>query len=419
MQRSTWTRAVLLAVVTAAAPATGGADTTLPSNAAGSEAASTLKVQIAADDQALWREVKEGRFTKHSFAEAALLASGVTDPDRRAAYLLRLDVLEQAARQGLASAQTSFERAEKLLAWLHGPSRPLEKYVAKQTDLSVLLDSGTYNCVSSAVLYNVLGRRLGLDLRAVEVSDHAYSVLYDGDKSADVETTTGRGFNPLRDRKAAEELREKTGFVYIRERHKNQRREIDEAGLVAAIYYNHGVLLFGQGRYREALAASVCALNLDSEAFAAKSAHASLARWTVDLTRQGRLAEAVTVLDDAGAMIRNPAAVKKVTYAVYDIAAQDLFKQADWRGAIALYDTALERLPGDRHLAKNQQAAWDGWARGYIEAGKWAEAIDIYRKALERHRGNRAFLNNIKYCEQQAKQARATEAGCRPTERDP
>jgi hypothetical protein len=69
-------------------------------------------------------------------------------------------------------------------------------------------------------------------------------------------------------------------------------------------------------------------------------------------------------------------------------------------------------MPGDRHLAKNQQAAWDGWARGYIEAGKCAEAIDIYRKALERYPGNRAFLNNIKYCEQQASRRRPRKRGC-------
>jgi tetratricopeptide (TPR) repeat protein len=414
MPASRWGRAALLSIaILAVAPRGATAQPVDAGGAAGVAASPGVTIRIAAEDQALWNDAKAGRFTKQSFAEAALLASGVRDPAERAGYLRRLDALEQQARQALGGAQTPFERGEKLLAWLHGESRPLAKYVETQTDLSVLLDTGTYNCVSSAVLYNLLGRRLGLDVRAVEVSDHAFSVLYDGGKSADVETTTALGFNPSRDRKASGQSGGQAGSVYIRERHKNQRRPIDEVGLVAAMYFNHGVLEFREGRYAEALAASVCAMNLDPDAFAAKQAYASLARWTVGLAREGRLEEAVRVLDEAGAMINNPAAVKKVTWGVYDAAARDLFTQADWPRAIALYGKALERLPGDRHLEKNQQAAWDGWARGYMESREWAKAIDVYRDALKTYPRNRSFLNNIKYCEQEMNQSRPLGAGCR------
>jgi tetratricopeptide (TPR) repeat protein len=411
---SRWGRAALLAIfILVVAPGGATAQPVDPGAEAGGGTSSAVTIRIAAEDRALWSDVNAGRFTKQSFAEAALLASGVRDPAERAGYLRRLEALEQQARQAVAGARTPFERGEKLLLWLHGESRPLAKYVETQTDLSVLLDTGTYNCVSSAVLYNLLGRRLGLDLRAVEVSDHAFSVLYDGEKSADVETTTRLGFNPSRDRKASGQSGERAGPVYIRERHKNQRRLIDEAGLVAAIYFNHAVLKFREERYAEALAASVCAMNLDPDAFAAKQAYASLARWTVGLAREGRLEEAVRVLDEAGAMINNPAGVKKVTWGVYDAAARDLFEQADWPGAIALYDEALKRLPGDRHLEKNQQAAWDGWGRGYIESGQWAKAIGVYRDALKTYPKNRAFLNNIKYCEQKMNQPRPAVAECR------
>ena len=390
---------LLVAVLTTAAcgPDAAGAEdgTTVPASA-------TPAIRIPAEDRALWANVQGGRFTALSLAEAALLASGVTDPGRRAPYLGRLDALEQQARGALAGAQTPFERGEKLLVWLHGPSRPLQKYVETQTDLSVLLDTGTFNCVSSAVLYNVLGRRVGLDVRAVEVSDHAFSIVYDGDKSADVETTTPHGFNPLRDRKAAAALRDQTGYAYIPERHKHQRREIDEAGLVAAIYFNHGVMASREKRFGDALVASINALNLDPDAFAAKAAHAALARWTADLARQGRLEEAVGVLDEARGMINNPLAMKKVTWAVYDIAAHDLITRRDWQGAVALYVKALQRLPGDSHLARNERAAWDGWARECFEAGKWAEAIGVYSKALERYPRDRTLLNNKRYCEQQS-----------------
>jgi hypothetical protein len=104
-----------------------------------------------------------------------------------------------------------------------------------------VLDTGLFNCVSSAVIYNILGSRLGLNLRAVEVPDHVFSVLYEGARHGDVETTTGAGFNPARDRFRVSRLLRETGFVYIPESHPEERREVGEAGLVAIIYYNHGV----------------------------------------------------------------------------------------------------------------------------------------------------------------------------------
>src|SRR5262245_8713011 len=167
-----------------------------------------IKLVLPAVEQALLDDVKGGIFVKQSFAEAALLASGVIEADKRKAYLDRIAGLESQAKQAIAGAKTSVEKGEKLLAWIYGPGGPIgpigpgkqKKYAAGQTSFSVLLDTGKYNCASATLLYNVIGRRLGLDLRAIEVSDHVFSILYDGKEHADVETTTPRGFNPIRDK---------------------------------------------------------------------------------------------------------------------------------------------------------------------------------------------------------------------------
>ena len=201
------------------------------------QASSSLKITIPPDEADLFADVKNRRFSKWSFDEAALLASGITDAGKRKAYLSKLDNLETGARAAVSAAKTAFEKGEKLLTWLHGKDGPLGKgYAAQQTDLSVILDSGTFNCVSFATLYNVLGRRLGLDVRAIEVPDHAFSILYDGTNNADVETTTSSGFNPARDQAAQEQFEKRTGFRYIADSHRDQRREIREAGLVAIVY---------------------------------------------------------------------------------------------------------------------------------------------------------------------------------------
>ena len=124
-----------------------------------------------------------------------LLAAGVSDELRRSEYAKRLDALVAEARKAGASAGGPLDRGDKLLRWLH--DGPLAKgYASKQSSLAVVLDEGKFNCVSSAVLFNDLACRLGLDARAVEVPDHAFSIVYHDGRHADVETTTARRLQP-------------------------------------------------------------------------------------------------------------------------------------------------------------------------------------------------------------------------------
>src|SRR5207244_2408761 len=98
---------------------------------------------------------------------------------------------------------------------------------------------------------NVLALRLGLDARAIEVPDHAFSIVYDDTRHADVETTVAVGFELGRDRAARRQFRNRTGFVYVPDRHPELRRELREAGLVALVYYNHAVAALRKGRHQE------------------------------------------------------------------------------------------------------------------------------------------------------------------------
>ena len=303
---------------------------------------SSLDVSISRDEAALFADVKDGKFNKWSYGEAALLASGVTDAEKRKGYLKRLDALEGQARKAVAGAKTAFEKGEKLLAWLHGENGPLTKgYASGQTDLSGILDTGTFNCVSSAVLYNVLGRSLELDVRAIEVPDHAFSILYEGTRHADVETTTAGGFDPARDEAAQVKLKETTGFRYIADSNRDQRREVGEAGLVAIIYYNHGVTLTQEKRHHEALLAYFRAMSLDREfASAVKNALASLANWSGELAGEGKFEAAHNVLA-----------------------------------------AGLDLAPKDALLLHNRKAVWGQWAEAASKAGKDDEAADILRRA--------------------------------------
>ena len=96
-----------------------------------------------------------------SLERAALLASGL-NPDRIGPYASRLARIveetgseaEKAAGAPTASATT---KAESVLKFLH--ENLLRAYREDATTLDGILDSGLYNCVSSAVLYMIAARK--------------------------------------------------------------------------------------------------------------------------------------------------------------------------------------------------------------------------------------------------------------------
>lgn len=301
---------------------------------------SALEIAVTGDERAMFARAQAGRLDPRGFAEAALLASGVTDATQRAGYLKRLDKLEQGARAALATAGSPFAKGGALLQWLH--QGPMAKgYVASQTDLSTVLDTGTFNCVSSATLYNCLALRLGLDARAIEVPTHAFSIVYEGSRHVDVETTTPDGFGPARDPAIVARFEQATGFRYIHDIHRDQRREVEEAGLAAIIYYNHGVGLADAKRYHEALLAFFRAMSLDPEfASAVKGGLGVLAKWGAELAEGGRPEAALEVIE-----------------------------------------TGLALAPRDAALVNQRLWVWQRWSEGEIDVGRTDEALAILERA--------------------------------------
>lgn len=304
------------------------------------EKSSPASLAVSDDEKRAFQNAKSGRLDATAFAEVALLASGVLDPEKRKHYLDRIDALAQKAQLAVASAKDVKERGEILLRWLHREAMK-KGYRTTQTNLSVLLDQQTFNCVSSAVLYNIMALKLGIDVRAVEVPDHAFSIVYQGASHMDVETTTADGFNPSREQ--IKNFERMTGFRYIADKHRDERREVTEAGLAAIIYYNRGVELTRAKQHHDALLAYVRAMNLDSEfASAAKNALATLANWSVEL-----------------------------------------MKEKKWQQAVDVITIGVEVAPNDATLVNNQLAIWSRWATSLIDAGQQDEAVAVLKQAAK------------------------------------
>ena len=103
--------------------------------------------------------------------------------------------------------------AERALTFLH--KNLFTSYSVLQTRVDTALETGVFNCVSSAVLYMILARSVGLSVGGVRTTDHAFcSVLVNG-QQLDVETTNPYGFNPGAKKEFTDSFGKLTGYTYV------------------------------------------------------------------------------------------------------------------------------------------------------------------------------------------------------------
>ncbi len=335
--------------------------------------ATGTKLTLTDAERKLFEDARDGQLDTHSFADACLIASGVTDPAKRKEYLAKLDVIEADARKAVADAKTPAEKGDRLLKFLHdGPMKG--GYASKQTDLHTVLDGGTFNCVSSAVLYNVIGRRLGLDLVAVEVPQHVFSALRDGDRRTDVETTTARGFDPK-----GEKTPKGTPPA---DRYAGKRREVGELGLAAIIAYNHGVGLADEKKHGAALLTTFRALSLDPVGpGAATNARAALVNWAGDLAKAGKFEESLAVIATGLEIAPKDSALLNNHKVVWQEFADERMKAGKDEESLAVLRRAAKAIP-TADFETRQADLYTRPAQELIDEGKWEAALAAYTAGL-------------------------------------
>ena len=108
--------------------------------------------------------------------------------------------IKRAVKSAEMQDLTEAERGREILKYLY--RNYLKSYSLNQTKLDTALESGSYNCVSSAVLYLAAAKAAGLEVYGQRTSQHAFCSIYVPGKKAgqttkiDVETTNPYGFNP-------------------------------------------------------------------------------------------------------------------------------------------------------------------------------------------------------------------------------
>jgi hypothetical protein len=229
----------------------------------------SLDADLRAYDYA--RHVTEKVYWR-DLAEAALWASAVNAgggaEEKAQGYLEKIIAAAVELQNDPKLPSTAKEKGEYVLLFLH--KRFLKAYSEHQTRVDEIFVSGRYNCVSSAVLYMVVGLSVGLDIEAVMTKDHAFITLNAGAEPQpspqgegspldyiDIETTNQYGFDPGNRKEFQDAFGKATGYAYVPARNYRDRTLITKAELVSLILSNRIAAHEKSGRYSDAVPLAV------------------------------------------------------------------------------------------------------------------------------------------------------------------
>ena len=156
-------------------------------------------------------------------------------------------------------------RGKEILKLLYRDT--LQKYSYTQTKTNVAFELGTYNCVSSAVIYMAAAKFAGLNVKGQKTPDHAFCTLYIYDKESgntrkiDVETTNPYGFNPGSKESLENEGQIKKYYVVPKKNYAN-RLEVSDKIFVALIAGNLCSYYIKSKEYFNAIPLGVSRYNL-------------------------------------------------------------------------------------------------------------------------------------------------------------
>jgi hypothetical protein len=204
------------------------------------------------DPTALYYAKMRPPYSWQDLSGMALWASGVRNQD---AYMPRIASAVRALQNAPDLPAGARQRGEYVLGFMH--DNYFKRYEENQTLVSALLDTGAFNCVSSAVFYTILAVAVDLDVGAVITRDHAFATVNAGGAHnaalIDVETTNRYGFDPGTKIEFRDEFGKITGYAYTDQQDYRDRSPISQLELVSLILANRISYLEKRRRYTAAI----------------------------------------------------------------------------------------------------------------------------------------------------------------------
>ena len=371
-------------------------------------------------------------------ARAALVASGA-DEDQTERHLKALDSLWAELSPRLKGAGLE-EGAEKILSFMY--EKILRKYNFDQTRVDQAMDTGVYNCVSSAILFMYFCKRADIPVCAVETPRHAFCVIFTEDGPVDVETTNPYGVNP--GKKRGQNLGGgKTQWITVPAKDYAGRHQVDDRRAIGMVYNNRIVQLQKKRLNAQSVGLAVDAYEVQGKSVLARSdLELCVGNAASDLISAAREEEAIGFLKDAeerfgpcenwskkiqtafhnlllkkanglpykealAEMDANkgnllPRDFVELKEYVYLLNSQKAGQAHEWQKAIAIAQEGLAEFPQSKRLLNFKNVFTQNWAADFhnaaanlFNAGKKDEAVAKIKEGLSALPQNKILLSDL------------------------
>ena len=255
------------------------------------------EIRITPENYWIQTNTWDNSLTSFMLIESSLVASGLIGNDLNLykEKYKQLLINFKNDRQASFNTLTVYEQGEFILAWAH--DNILKNYIEEQTLMDVLIDTGNYNCVSSAVFYLILTKEAGINSEAVETSDHAFCTVNTDKGWIDVETTTSYGFNPGV-KKEFQQAFNQTGYTYVPPGNYRTRKRINDKEIVALILQNRMSVLQKYNKHDKAVGLSIDRWTFADTESNYRDMNDSFRNWSAVLNNKGSYTEAYYFLSD-------------------------------------------------------------------------------------------------------------------------
>jgi len=235
-----------------------------------------------------------GDLTEEQLISGALLASG-SEGDVKDEAMLTNYINDLAGK--VRSISSDYEKGEKILQLLHDSL--FSNYIENQTRINIVMSTGTYNCVSSAVLYMAAGRASGLDINGVRTPDHAFVSLLIDDRIVDVETTNEWGYDPGEKKEFTDSFSGNTGYNYVPPGNYRLRKDINDKQMIGLVLQNRIAELQQVNNHRSSVPLAVDRYALTGSEDARKDMYDTFSNYASQLNSTGQYIKGITFLKNA------------------------------------------------------------------------------------------------------------------------
>ncbi len=262
------------------------------------------------------------------------------------------------------------ERGEKILTLMY--EKLLRQYSSNQTRVDVMFLTGSYNCVSSSLLYFALAREAGLQVAGQETPEHAFCTVYIDGKKIDVETTNPGGFNPGV-KKIVEQTEKSTRYFVVPKKYYAGRKEVGERKFVSLVGRNMVSMMNDRSDYAHGIPLSCARMVFVGDAVARDAAAVredfdTLAgNYAIDLDqRQKESEKALDWLDSVYARWGASAELQKKYNTIAYNCAVNFLNKKDYAQARQAFDRHKSNLT-QKNAASIEVMIYTAWLDGATE----------------------------------------------------